>query len=335
MLKRLCLLTLMVFAVFAALVCGGEKAKKIAFVYHASKVPFGEKLMAGFKAAVEERGGECILRTPGEPTAEAQIKIVKELAGEGVAAIGISANPSPDLDAALSEARRAGIKIVSADLPAAPGSRDLHVNPVDAELIGRTLVRGAFEMAGDAGELAILGSYSKSANQGMWIDWMKKELSRASYKEFKLVRTAYGDDDPAKAAGQAEKLLDDFPNLKVIVSPTTVGIVAAAKAVESRELGGKVLVTGLGFPSGMARFVESGVCPRFYLWNPEDIGYLAGHAAFVLADGAIGGTLGEYFVAGRLGARSVVQAGDAGTEVRIGQPFKFDKDNIGEWKNVY
>jgi len=30
-----------------------------------------------------------------------------------------------------------------------------------------------------------------------------------------------------------------------------------------------------------------------------------------------------------------VKAGDGGTEVLLGPPFRFDKSNINEWKKVY
>lgn len=93
-------------------------------------------------------------------------------------------------------------------------------------------------------------------------------------------------------------------------------------------------MTGLGLPSEMAEYIESGVCQWMYLWNPIDVGYLAGYAADALVKGTITGKAGEKFNAGRLGEKEVVQVGD-GTEIMLGDPFKFDKSNIGEWKKVY
>ena len=71
-----------------------------------------------------------------------------------------------------------------------------------------------------------------------------------------------------------------------------------------------------------------------YLWNPIDLGYLAGAAGVALADGTITGAAGESFTAGKLGDREIVQVDD-GTEIMLGDPFKFDADNIDEWKDVY
>lgn len=53
-------------------------------------------------------------------------------------------------------------------------------------------------------------------------------------------------------------LLKSYPDLKVIVSPSSVGIVAAAQAVKDQGKIGKVYVTGLGLPSEMAGAIKSG-----------------------------------------------------------------------------
>ena len=129
--------------------------------------------------------------------------------------------------------------------------------------------------------------------------------------------------------------MQSFPNLKVIIAPTTVGIAAAGRVITDRGLIGKVAITGLGLPSEMAEYIENGACPYMFLWNPIDVGYLSAYAATALVDGDITGAAGETFEAGRLGTYEIVKAGDGGTEVLLGPPFRFDPDNIAEWKTVY
>jgi rhamnose transport system substrate-binding protein len=102
-------------------------------------------------------------------------------------------------------------------------------------------------------------------------------------------------------------------------------------------MAGKVKVTGLGLPSEMAAYMTAdGVCPYMFLWNPIDIGYLAGYTAKAMVEGATG-AVGDKINAGSLGTREVVTAtsGDGGTEVVLGDPFKFDTSNIAEWSKVY
>jgi len=96
-----------------------------------------------------------------------------------------------------------------------------------------------------------------------------------------------------------------------------------------------VKLTGLGLPSEMAPFIEDGTCPWMYLWNPVDIGYLSGYTMDALVKGTITGDVGGSFNAGDLGEKKITEAADGGTEVMLGDPFKFDTENIAEWKEVY
>lgn len=41
------------------------------------------------------------------------------------------------------------------------------------------------------------------------------------------------------------------------------------------------------------------------------------------------------FTAGDLGEKTITAAADEGTEVMLGDPFKFDPENIAEWKEIY
>ena len=110
-------------------------------------------------------------------------------------------------------------------------------------------------------------------------------------------------------------------------------MLAAGKVLQDK--GSEVKLTGLGLPSEMAPFIEDGVCPWMYLWNPVDIGSLAGYTLDSLVKGDITGAEGESFTAGDFGEKVITVAADGGTEVMLGDPFKFDSENIAEWKAVY
>ncbi|MFP3423072.1 rhamnose ABC transporter substrate-binding protein, partial [Bacillus sp. SIMBA_161] len=55
---------------------GGDGAKTYAMVFKNTGNPYGEKMMDGFEEAINEAGGEVILRAPDQPTAEGQIQII-------------------------------------------------------------------------------------------------------------------------------------------------------------------------------------------------------------------------------------------------------------------
>jgi rhamnose transport system substrate-binding protein len=326
-------------ALFAA--GSGEKGTaagsgaKYAIVFKNTGNPYGDKQMGGFKAGIEEQGFQAILRAPDQPTAEAQIQILEQLISQKVASICIVGNDFDALQPVLLKAKAAGIKVFSLDSSVNPASRLTHVNQADSEKIGRTLVQAAYDMAGGKGDIAILSATSQASNQNLWIDYMKKELTDPKYVNLKLVKIAYGDDLRDKSVSETEGLLSSFPNLKVIIAPTTVGIAAAGKVITDKGLIGKVLITGLGLPSEMASYIDNGACPYMFLWNPIDVGYLGAYTGTALVSGKITGAVGDKYKAGRLGDYTITKAPDGGTEVLLGPPFKFDKANIGDWKAVY
>lgn len=316
---------------------GEEGAERHAFIFKNTGNPYGDKQMQGFADGIEEQGFEAITRAPDQPTAEAQIQIIEQLIAQKVASISITGNDFDALEPVLGRAKDAGIKVLSADSAVNPASRMTHINQADSEMIGRTLIQAAYEMADGAGDIAILSATSQASNQNLWIEWMQKELKEnaGKYKDLKLVRIAYGDDLRDKSVSETEGLLQSFPNLEVIIAPTTVGIAAAGRVVTDRGLIGKIKVTGLGLPSEMAEYIENGACPYMFLWNPIDVGYLTAFAATAAVKGDITGAAGETFSASRLGEFTIIGASDGGTEVLLGAPFKFDPANIAEWKTVY
>ena len=78
----------------------------------------------------------------------------------------------------------------------------------------------------------------------------------------------YGNDDPTTATQVTQGLLQKYPNLEGIISPTTVGIAAAAAVLDTPQYRGKVELTGLGTPLSMKKFVNDGTIRAFELWEP-------------------------------------------------------------------
>ena len=312
-----------------------SNAKKVfALVAKDVNNPYMKKMYEGFETACKELGAEPLYKGPEQATPEKQIEIINQLVAQNVSLIAIAANDSNALQPALKNAMSKGIKVLSLDSAVNKDSRMVHIQQADPEKIGRGLIQAAYEMTNGNGGIAILSATAQATNQNLWIDWMKKELEQNAdkYKNTPLVKIAYGDDDPTKSTNETTALLAD-PNIKVIIAPTTVGMLAAGKVLQDKK--SSVKLTGLGLPSEMAPFIEGGVCPWMYLWNPVDIGYLAAFSGDALVKGTITGKEGDKLTSGKLGEKVVTKAADGGTEIMLGDPFKFDKDNIGEWKTVY
>lgn len=316
---------------------GEEKAGgyRIGLVVKNLGNPFFEAVNRGAQEAAKELGDEVIFQGPATPTAEGQIEIIDALIAQRVDAIAVTANDPEALVPVGKKAMNAGIKMVTFDSAVAPEGRQLFVNQADMEQIGRIQVQMLAEMINYEGEIAILSAASTMTNQNTWIEWMKKELEDPKYSKMKLVAIVYGDDLREKSYNEAQGLFKSYPNLKGIISPTTVGIAATARALQDAGLCGKIALTGLGLPSEMAEYIKNGCCQEMALWNPIDLGYLTVYATHALLDGTITGKPGETFQAGRLGEYTTQDEGNGGVMVLLGPPFRFNAENIDEWAQVY
>jgi rhamnose transport system substrate-binding protein len=288
--------------------------------------PYFDTSDAGGKAAVEEFGGTFEEVGPQEASADAQVQYINTAAQQGVSGLVVSANDPKAIGDALNEARDAGTKVVTFDSDTEPQYRDIFVNQASAEGIAKAQVDLIAEQIGDAGEIAILSASANATNQNAWIDMMEEDL-KANHPDIKLVDVVYGDDDDQTSFDKTAALLQSHPQLKGIVSPTTVGIAAAARYLSDSDKKGKVALTGLGTPNQMREYVKDGTVTAFALWNPEDLGYLAAYAAKALVDGDITGAEGDTFKAGRLGDYTV----EADGVVLLGEPFVFDETNIDDF----
>lgn len=286
--------------------------------------PYFDSANTGAQEAAGELG--VTVNYQGSSTADSteQISLINSLIAQGVNGLAISANDSDALAPTGKEAMDAGIPVVSWDAAIAPEGRNVHINQADSAGIAQVQLDMAKELAGGAGEIAILSATSTAPNQNEWIGLMEGLLATPDYADLKLVATVYGDDDDEKSYTEAQGLMQTYPDLKVIIAPTTVGIAASARAVTDADKIGQVMVTGLGTPNQMREYVKSGAAPQFALWSPVDLGYLAIYALHAIASGQIEGVPGDTFDGGKLGEYTIA---DDGT-VLLGPPTVFKADNI-------
>ena len=294
--------------------------------------PYMLKMIEGFEAACKDLGVNFLTKSPETTSVDDQISIVNDLVAQGVTGIAIAANDAAALEATIMEARNQGVTVVTLDSDTA-GSQ-MFVNQAGVEQVAQVLVDSVFDMSGGKGQFAILSASSTATNQNAWIAAMEEILKDDKYASLELVEVVYGDDEPQKSTDEAQSLLTKYPDLKVICCPTTVGILACAKAVQETE-GCTVKVAGLGLPSEMKDYVgDDKVCPYMYLWNPIDVGNCAAYMIKAIADGKAGAA-GTEFTADN-GTTYQVTAGDpAETQIIVGPPFAFNGDNIAEWASVY
>jgi len=289
----------------------------------------------GAQEAHKELGNTGKLRFVG-PTPEnsvaGQIEIVTTAATQKQGAIMISNNAGDQIVPAAKAAQAAGTKVVTWDSPIPSGEgEDLFVSQVDFGSIGGVMADMALSILGGSGEMAILSATPDAANQNAWIASLKDVLAKdPKYAGIKLVDTVYGNDQSEVSYNRALGLVDKYPDLGLIMSPTTVGIQASSKAMQDEGLCDSVKVSGLGLPSEMVSYTMNGCAPEFALWDFRDLGYLTYFAAYGLASGQLTGDIGETFHAGRMGDFTITEdPGRPGSKRVLMGPFTvYNKDNV-------
>ena len=269
--------------------------------------------------------GETGSETSGtSATPSSQIPAIQAAVSKGANALIVSATDPTALCPTLNSAMKRGITVVTYDSDA-PTCRSMFINQASTAQIGTSEVDLLAKQIGDSGQIAIVSAAASATNQNAWIGYMKQELKK--YPKMSLAATVYGNDDPTTATQVTQGLLQQYPNLKGIISPTTVGIAAAAGVLDTAKYRGKVALTGLGTPDEMKKYVTDGTVKQFELWNPADLGYLAAYTAVELASGKVTNAQGQSFTAGRLGNFTV----GADNTVLLGPPFVFDSSNISKF----
>ena len=268
-----------------------------------------------------------------ENSVAGQIDIMTTAATQGMDAIMISNNAGDQIVPSATAAKEAGMTVVTWDSPIPSAeSEDVFIAQVDFNEMGMVMADMALSIMGeDGGEFAVLSASPDASNQNAWIASLEEALAEDDkYAALELVDIVYGNDQSEDSYNQALGLVDKYPDLELIMSPTTVGITSASKAMQDEGLCDDVKVSGLGLPSEMVSYTMNGCAPEFALWSFVDLGYLTYYTSYMLATGDIEGVEGEMFEAGRMGTYTIEKdpTRDAGLRVLMGPFTIYTEENV-------
>ena len=306
-------------------------AFKIVYVGKNTGNPYFNSITGGFEDACKKVG--CDFKFVAPPTAEAtsQIPFIEAQVQRGVNVIGIAPNSPDALNKVFDEARAKGILVltVNGDITGNESHRDATILPTNFDKVGADQVEMVGSLIGYEGEVAILSATTEAPDQNKWIVGMKEAFAKdPKFAKMKLVATVYGDDQPEKSTTEMEALLANYPNLKGVIAPTTVGIAAAAQVIQSRKLADKVHVTGLGLPSEMRPFIKDGTVKAFQLWSPYNEGWLSVYFAKGVLDKSIKNEVGATFEVPTLGTETINKGNSINTQASL---TTFDAKNIDDY----
>jgi ABC-type sugar transport system substrate-binding protein len=281
----------------------------------------------GQRQAAEELGNVKVSTDgPTEANIDDQITFIDNYITQGVNGILFAANDPVAIAPVLKKALEAGIHVVGYDANSQPDAREWFVNQAEFNGIGKAMIDAMAQEIGEDGAFAIVTSTFTTPNQARWIAEMQA-YQAACHPNMKWLETVEAQEDNNLSFNQASTLINKYGDeLKGIFGMTSVATPASAEAVTQAGACGKVAVVGLATPNAMKPYVDADCVKSVVLWNPIDLGYAAVHVMRAVVDGKLkpGDTEVE---AGRLGKLQVVN----GSEILLGAPFVFTKDNINDF----
>jgi len=310
---------------------------KIVFIPKNTGNPYFKPVIKGFEDAAKEIKADFTTTAPATGDATSQISVIKDQIQRGVDVIAIAPNSPDALNNVLDEARSKRITVITvdADLAKNESHRDAAVLSTDFSKIGDSQVELLGSLIGYEGSFAILSATTDAPNQNVWIAKMKETLKNPKYAKMKLIDTVYGDDQPEKSTTVCEGLLSTHPDLRGIISPTSVGLAAAAQTIKlagvypggPHAVGKGLQLTGLSTPNQLKSFVKGGVVSSFQLWDPHDMGYIATYLGQAIHANKLKPAEGAEVDCAKLGKRKFEKL----NVINAGELVTFDKSNIDKF----
>jgi rhamnose transport system permease protein len=277
----------------------------------------------GADEAAAELGVELLWDGPTDPDPARQSEIIEAWITRGVDVIAVAAENGAGISPVLRKAQKRGVKVITWDADAEPDARTFFVNQATAQDIGYTLMDEAARILKGKGEFAIITASLTAENMKIWQKYIE-ERRQDKYPNIKQAALEPCDDKQGKAREATGTILNNYPDVKVIMAICSPAVPGAAEAVKIKERN-DVKVIGLGLPKINAPFVKMGYTETVILWNTADLGYLTVHAANDLQRGTL--RPGDRWMqAGRM--RNVEIQSD---NILLGKPLKFTKENIDKF----
>ena len=279
----------------------------------------------GMQDAAKELGNVKVTTdAPTEAKIEKQIEFIDNFITKNPDVIMYASNDPVAISPVLRKALEKGIRVVGYDADAEENAREFFVNQATFEGIGKALVDTVAKEAGEDAKVAIVTSSLTAPNQNRWIDVIKAYMPE-KYPNMKLLDIRPSEEDQNLAFTVTQDLMKAYPEMNAVIGLSSVAFPGAADAVSQAKKCDSVHVTGLSTPKAMKSFVKSGCVQDVVLWNAVDLGYAATYVARALADGTL--KPGDKEVeAGKLGKLQIT-----GSEILLGPPFVFTKDNIDQF----
>lgn len=236
------------------------------------RIPWFDNVEKGVLAAGKDLGVNSWMIAPTTDDAAQQVRAVEDLIAKKVDVIGVIPNDGPALEPVFKRAKDAGIIVITQEQPGQKNS-DWDIELIQDVAFGEAHMEAFAKATGGEGKYILYVGGLTVTQHMAWAD-AAVALQKAKYPKMEQVGDRFPvsnsvDDSYNTAIDQMRAI----PDLKGILIFGANGPIGAGRAVQEREVIGKVIVVGPFIPSQGQKLMKAGAITQGFLWNPIDGGY--------------------------------------------------------------
>ncbi len=305
--KKICIT---VFAAYLALVIGctkentdmqskgkteGVQGKTVVFIPKLTGNAFFESANAGAQDYAKKQG--FTVDYQGSPNAAVadQVAVINNAIASGADAICVSSVDATGLDAILTEAKNAGLTVVTWDSDVSDNARTLMVSQGTPDILGKMLVDMAADSLTKRGKdpkvepVKYCWHYSQAtvADQNSW-QAAGETYIKAEFPNWTNVApdNYYSEQDAEKAVSIGAAILEAHPDIDVIICNDSTALPGQCKAAQNKGLTKEnISITGFASPMSIKDYCAANVIEQWGLWDCGLQGAIGCYLAAYLAAG--------------------------------------------------
>ena len=238
---------------------------------------------AGAEKAAEEEGARIIWKGPAKETDVAgQVAILEDMISRRVDAIVMAACDSRALVPTLAKAVEKGIPVITIDSGV---DSDIPLTFVATDNVAgaRAAADALAKLIGEKGKVGLIPFIPGAATSDMRERGFKEQI--ATYPEIELVQTLYSQSDSARGMAVTEDMLTSHPDLAGMFAANEPGALGCVRALESRDVVGKVKVVAFDAADAEIDALKRGAIQALIVQNPFKMGYLGVKSAIKAING--------------------------------------------------
>ena len=224
-----------------------------------------------------------------------QVNVINNAVASGVDAICVSSVDATGLDSALTEAKDAGVTVVTWDSDVSDTARTLMVSQGTPDLLGKMLVDMGADSLTNRGKdvkadtIKYCWHYSQAtvANQNSW-QVAGEAYIKENFPNWENVApdNYYSEQDAEKAVSIGASILEAHSDIDLIICNDSTALPGQCKAAQNKGLTkDDVTITGFASPMSIKDYCAAGVIEQWGLWDCGVQGAMGCYLAAYLAAG--------------------------------------------------